>query len=338
MIKRLCRKLLFILYLTVVTFTLLEICVRFWGYSEHHLCDPIYMPLANAQGIPYVHKPNLSNARARGLAVINTDELGLRAMIAGEHHGHHQNQEYRIALVGDSVTFGEGVSRTQDTFAQVLEETLNRAQSDARVKVFNFGASAYSVSVMEATLRQRMPTVEPDLVLMAVVPADFNLSRTPDVDAWGYLYDGKLGGVLPLDSSLRPVLRKVHLFYLLRDLIYPWLDRSRSAEQFFDAHELPDSYFYVTKFKETAEQQRHAYSLVLLPSRNSDFGNMPSQLHQDGIPFLDLSTLRDQFTQDQFQASKFDVHPSPLVHRRIGEALAAYILDNHLVKTLKTPD
>src|SRR2546423_10613486 len=105
MFRRLLKKLLFALYLLVVTLTLLEIGVRLWGYSEHHLYDPIYMPFAAAQEeIPYVHQPNLSHARARGLAIINTDSLGLRSKTAGERYAPRQAHEYRIALVGDSVT------------------------------------------------------------------------------------------------------------------------------------------------------------------------------------------------------------------------------------------
>jgi len=331
MIRRLPRKLLFLLYLSIITFTLLEICVRFWGYSEHHLCDPIYQPFNASQEIPYLHKPNLSNARARGLAIINTDSLGLRSKTAGERYGPHQDKEFRIALVGDSVTFGEGVRDTEETFSQVLEDTLNLKQSALRVKVFNFAASAYSVRVMAATLRRRMMLVEPDLVLMAIVPADFNLSRTPSVDAWGYLTDNKLSGFLPRDSSLRPLLRKIHLLYLLRDIIYPRLYHERSAEQMLEAGELPDSYAYIKEFKELSIQHQRPYSIVLLPSRNSGFGNVASQLQHDGIPFVDFSLLRDVFTQDQFYASKFDSHPSAMVHKRIGESLAAYILENNFM-------
>jgi hypothetical protein len=333
MIRRLPRKLLFLLYLLIITFTLLEVCVRLWGYSEHHLCDAIYQPFDASPEIPYVHQPNLSHARARGLAIINTDSLGLRAKTTGERYGPHQDKEFRIALVGDSVTFGEGVSRTEDTFAQVLEDTLNLKQGAWRVKVFNFGASAYSVRVMAATLRQRMPEVEPDMVLMAIVPADFNLSRTPSVDAWGYLTDNKLSGFLPMDSRLRPMLRKIHLLYLLRDIIYPRLYQERSAEQILAAGALPDSYAYIREFKELSVQQRRPYSIVLLPpSRNSDFGNVATQLQQDGITFVDFSFLRDEFTQDQFYASKFDPHPSAMVHKKIGESLAAYILENNFMR------
>lgn len=73
--------------------------------------------------------------------------------------------------MGDSVTFGEGVREASDTFAKILEDSLNRRRTGARVRVFNFAASAYSVRVMEATLRRRMLAVEPNLVLPAIISA-----------------------------------------------------------------------------------------------------------------------------------------------------------------------
>jgi hypothetical protein len=291
------------------------------------------MPFPQSREIPYVHKPDLANARARGFALINTDSLGLRAKTSGDRYGARQDNEYRIAIVGDSVTFGEGVEKTEDTFPQVLEATLNRRQSAVRVKVFNFAASAYSVKVMAATLPLRMAEVEPNLVIMAIVPTDFNLSRTPSVDSWGYLTDNKLSGFLPGDSQLRLILRKVHLLYLVRDFIYPVLDKSTKAEDTLAQGGLPESYAYVTQFAESAEQRKLAYRIVLLPSLVSRFGNLPSQLQQDGVAFVNLSALRDEFTEDRFRSSKFDTHPSTMVHKRVGASLAAYILDAHLLAT-----
>src|ERR1700749_2603693 len=112
------KRLLLLVYLSAATFALLEVGVRVSGYSEHHLCGPIYARFEEApEEIPYVHRPNLSGARGRGLSVVNTDSLGLRSIVAGESYGARGQGEYRIAVVGDSVTFGEGVREGADTFA-----------------------------------------------------------------------------------------------------------------------------------------------------------------------------------------------------------------------------
>lgn len=319
-------------YISAATFALLEVGVRVSGYSEHHLCGPIYARFEEApEEIPYVHRPNLRGARGRGLSVVNTDSLGLRSNVPGESYGARAPGEFRVAVVGDSVTFGEGVREGGDTFAKVLEAALNQKQSLARVRVFNFGASAYSVRVMEATLRRRMLAVEPNLVLLAIIPADFNLGRTPGVDSHGYLSDDKLSGFLSRDSRARLALRRLHSPYLLRDVIYPLLDRETRAEDVLAAGGVPDSYSYVKAFAEDAKRSGVECRVVLLPSLNTSFGPVAERMKDDGVAFVDLSSLSSEFTPEQFRASRFDRHPSALVHRRIGEALAGQILESGLM-------
>jgi hypothetical protein len=331
--RRLVKRLLFVVYLSAATLALLEVGVRVSGYSEHHLCDPIYARFdAAPDEIPYVHRPNLSRARGRGLSVVNTDSLGLRSDKAGESYGRRETGEYRVAVVGDSVTFGEGVRESSETFAKVLEGELNRRQTGARVKVFNFGASAYSVRVMESTLRRRMLAVEPNLVLLAIIPADFNLTRTPGLDSYGYLADDKLSGFLARDSRARLVLRKIHALYLLRDVIYPLLDRSPKAEDVIEAGGVPESYSFVRAFAEDARGSGVDYRVVLLPSLNSNFGAVVGRLKGDGVSFVDLSSMSTEFTPEQFRAGRFDRHPSAAVHRTIGEALAEHVIEGGLMK------
>src|SRR6185369_4507197 len=87
------RKLLYALYLVTASVVLAELGVRISGYAGRHLCDPIYQPFAGSADIPYVHKPSLDQARARGFAVINTDAMGLRSLTVGEQCGPHQENE-----------------------------------------------------------------------------------------------------------------------------------------------------------------------------------------------------------------------------------------------------
>jgi lysophospholipase L1-like esterase len=331
-VNRCLKKLLFAAYLPVVTLILLEIGVRLWGYSEHYIYDPIYVPFDETEDIPFVHRPDVMHARGRGLSVINTDSLGLRSETAGARYGSKKDGEYRIAVAGDSVAFGYGVKRTEDTFCQVLEDILNQRQGAVRVQVFNYGVSGYSVKEMAATLRYRMLELEPDLVLMAIIPPDFDLSRTPIVDKWGYTASD-MSGFVPRDSIVKRTLRRVRLVYVLRDLRYQWFERGQHAQNQVIEGRIPESYRYAKQFARIAEGQDLSYSLILLPSIQwglVSFGDLPEQLDQDKIDFVDLSTLRKEFTLDQFRASKFDVHPSAMVHRRIGEALADYVLEEHL--------
>jgi hypothetical protein len=313
--------------LLVGTLFVAEIGIRLSGYADRHIYDPIYMRYGSGEEIPYVHKPNLEKARARGLAVINTDRLGLRSKMAGARYGRKQPGEYRIAIAGDSGTFGEGVPRTEDTFAQVLEDELNRRQDLFKVQVFNFGVSAYSVREMAATLRHRMLKVEPDLVLMVLIDHDFVLARTPTVDASGYLVDRGSGCLGVVGSILNPVLRHVHLAYLLRDIGASLRPPGRDIMERLRDGALPGSYVYVRRFKEIAEAHGCRPLIVIRPAeRSALLTGVRTQLREDRIPFVDLSAMRDEFSLEEFKASRFDGHPSGLVHHRIGAALAESVV------------
>jgi hypothetical protein len=192
----------------------------------------------------------------------------------------------------------------------VLEDTLNQEQNPLTVKVLNFGASAYSVKQMAATLQYRMVGIQPGLVVMAIIPSDFNLSRTPTIDAAGYLVDQRIG--ILLDSPVREVLRRVHLLYVLREINLPGFSSSQEVGLLLARGEVPESYHYILRFKETRMQEKA-------------WGPLPARLTQDGVTFLDLSPLGTEFTTEEFMASRFDPHASSAVHQRIGESLADYV-------------
>ena len=321
------RRIVAVSSVVLITLAGLEGMVRMWGYSAPQICDPIYRPFEKTKEIPYIHKSNLVQARARGLAIISTDGLGLRTTRGSGTPSSKPPGEYRIAIVGDSVTFGEGVERTEDTFAQVLENTLNLGQPGIMARVFNFGATAYSVKEMALTLQYRVLDIEPDLVVMAIIPDDFNLARTPTINGKGYLIDRRLTRFNPPDSMPRRVLRGLHLSYVLRDVglrffLEPRVDFLLALSE----GRIPESYRHLLEFRNTAEQNRLSYVIALVPSGpGKDWGALPGQLERDRVRFVDLSFLSNGFSEEQYSASRFDPHPSSAVHRRIGEALAAYV-------------
>jgi hypothetical protein len=335
--RKFLRAVLFGSYLLTISVVLLEGGVRLWGYSEGHIYDPIYMPFDRTTEIAYVHKPNLTQARARGLAMINTDSLGLRAQTAGLRYGPKDKNEYRIAIAGDSVTFGEGIQDTEDTFSRVVEKILNKKQMDMKVRVFNYGASAYSVQQMSATLQYRMLDIQPDLVVMAIIPADFNLARTPAVDGAGYFVDTRLARLNPPEPAIKRALRGMRLTYVLRDAVYSWFVPIPEVVRNLARGVLPESYRYVQQFEAIAGKGGVPSIIVLLPTARADpFDRISTQLHHDEIAFVDLSSLRNEFTLEQFRSSRFDGHASAAVHQRIGQDLAEYILQSRLKNAVQT--
>jgi len=78
---------------------------------------------------------------------------------------------YRIALVGDSFTYGYSVALS-DIFATQLEDRLNESSKDKRYEVLNFGIEGYG-TVQEAELyRTFIRQFDPDEVLLSYVLND----------------------------------------------------------------------------------------------------------------------------------------------------------------------
>lgn len=322
------KVILYITYLTITSLVLLEIAVRLWGYSDRYIYDPIYEPYQQCENIPYIHIPCLHNARARGLAVINTDSLGLRSVKTCEEYPPRAKGELRIAIAGDSVTFGEGVPNTKLTYAAQLQKVLGAKCPLMKISVFNFGVSAYSVKEMAATAACRMPIIDPDIMIMAIIPEDLNLGRTGTVDKWGYTVHESVSGIALRDSVLKKILRNIHLAYLARDIYRRYQETERKMEKAAKhPADTPWSYDYVKKFRDAAAAQ-HAITLVLLlPSLGHNFTKkFKRQLTEDHINFLDLSDLVDRFSQKEYMASPFDPHPSAIVHRAIAEKTAAVLM------------
>jgi hypothetical protein len=176
---------------------------------------------------------------------------------------------------------------------------------------------------MTATLERRMLAVEPDLVLMAIVADDFDLQRTPGVDAAGYLQTTRVSRLPPAVSRL---VRPIRLSYLVRDAASAVLLAGPDVVPALRRGELPASYAYVRRFARLADASGTPAIVVLLPaSLPGALARVARQLQSDGIPFVDLSPLTAEFTPEQFRASRFDGHPSAAVHRRVGEELAVRI-------------
>jgi hypothetical protein len=334
LIKGILKNIIYLAYLAIITLFITEALIRLWGYSERYLYDPIYMPFAGTSEIPFILKPNLVDARAHGNIKINTDELGLRAQTSGKKYGEKGTNEYRIAVFGDSNTFGVGVP-FEDTFPQKVENLLNTLQHRYKVQVFNFGISSYSVKEMVANLKYRALQISPDLAIMAIVYDDFNLSRTPGVDKWGYNTHYGTGLFVSGDSFLKHFLRNLHMSYIVRDFILQ-LKEYRSYKTSSEDKEIKyNSYHYVKDF-ETLARANDINSLILtLPEVNqngSQYYNIINKFNNDGVRYYDISNISTCYTAEAFKASKYDFHPSAVVNRNISELLADYILKNYLNK------
>lgn len=314
-----------------ITVLLLEVVVRTWGYSARYMYDPVYTHYDQCDTSLVVHKPNLHNVLARGMTVFSTDSLGLRSLHSGEIRYDKPPGEMRIAIVGDSFTFGHGISNTADTYPAVLENILNSESGGAlRYRVFNFGVSAYSLAEMTATLNCRMLEIKPDIVICAFIFDDFDPNRMVKVDEYGYTNRRNHNYCVDNFPTLKHLLRRSHLFYLVRDALKVILSKENGESSAKDHVE--GSYGHFQDFRRIALQNHIKYLLLLLPSYGSDdLLAVKRKLAQDRFQCLDLSSLWKNYSLEEFRVSRFDNHPSVIVHKEIAVKTAEYLRETLLI-------
>jgi hypothetical protein len=113
------------------------------------------------------HHRLLPNARYRHLEVEfdylwANNSLGMRDR---ERSMRKDNGTFRILFLGDSMVQGYGVSQEQ-TMAALLEASLNKPTREKPIEVLNGGIFGYSPLLEYLFLKEIMPLVEPDIVIV----------------------------------------------------------------------------------------------------------------------------------------------------------------------------
>ena len=96
---------------------------------------------------------------------------------------------YRIAIVGDSTSFGWKVRR-KDRFPKVLEEMLNNS-GRGQFEVINFSVPGYNTAQEYELIKEKVITFEPDMVILFFCGNDVNLCNyiKPEITPTNYLYN-----------------------------------------------------------------------------------------------------------------------------------------------------
>ena len=181
--------------------------------------------------------PDVRNLDVFGGKRLNTDSHGLRG--AREVAFEKPPGTLRIAVFGDSFTFGEEVS-DDETFAHQLELLL------PGVEVLNFGVHGYGHDQELLYLREALPLYHPDIVLVGHVTDDSMrnmLAFRSFAKPWFRLADGSLElhgtPVPPPAEFLAAQARSSRLLDLLtmarERLLWRWGDRLGETDRLTDA-------------------------------------------------------------------------------------------------------
>jgi len=149
--------------------------IEMWNYARQLKATGL------TPGLRFEHKPN-SSAHLMGVDVlINADGLRER-----EFSRKRSSNRVRIAVIGDSITFGWGVAQDR-TYARQLEDQLNQQRplgSAVSFETINFGVGNYNIIDVADMLQYKALAYQPDLVIYGAFVNDAEAIGEGDSGSW----------------------------------------------------------------------------------------------------------------------------------------------------------
>ena len=233
-----------------------------------------------------------------------------------------------IAAVGDSFTWGQGLSSADLRYTERLDEMLGD-----QVEVLNFGHGGYNTRDM---IERVLPTVE---------------ELKPDVVVYFYLandiHDGiGMASPQPKERSKwqRRFLVGVPVYNYLYWKVFAAFDFSQEAERGYhalyaryqDPQNFADHQADLRKFAQTVRDMGAIPVAVNLPFPHLWSSAEPElrlqindkviqALRDAGMPTQDLSQLEKTYPVGQFEVNSMDAHPSAEVHQAIAQKVEPWL-------------
>jgi lysophospholipase L1-like esterase len=240
----------------------------------------------------------------------------------------------RVAVLGDSITFGYWVAET-DAFPRQLEGLLNGRPGHGPVEVLNFGVPGYNLEQATEMLRARALRFAPDVVVLALCLNDLE-------SAFSYEY-----GLTVDRSQRRQTARgRVADMLLQHSRLFAWIEyrlAEREGRRAFvrTRNPMPGPLYAEAVSQQQAElEARFATLAVLLrdagvpglvavfPTFGERFDRYPHRdLHRAVLAAARRASLAavdllECFSAYDFRVARVDVvHPSPLGHRVAAHAV-----------------
>lgn len=239
---------------------------------------------------------------------LNADGFRDRDHLTGKQDG-----TFRIACIGDSFTFGQGVHEP-DTFVRRLENLLNadRPPNASIVDVMNFGICGYCTWQERLLYNEIASKYEPDLVLITMVHND-HLSPKEEAEL------GLNANQKPNEGQVLGNLQKAFENVMLMQSF----DYTRCVEEL--------------KLLDADCKKRNAKLAVVIyrDGVGDNWLKLEKQVTEGlkgtGIPVLSLGELLTTWPFSTLKVHNVDGHPNEMSHAMAADAIVQFLRDNKLV-------
>jgi lysophospholipase L1-like esterase len=233
-----------------------------------------------------------------------------------------------VAAVGDSFTWGQGLSSADLRYTDLLDQMLGSG-----VEILNFGHGGYNTRDLIDRVLPVVEELKPDVVVYFYLAND--------------IHDGiGMASPQPKERSKwgRRFLVGSPVYNYLYWKVFAAFDFSQEAARGYDAlytryqdqRNFADHEQDLQRFAQAVRDMGaipvavnlpfpHLWSNAQPELRRQINGKVLKALEDAGMPTLDVSGLEESYPVGQFEVNSMDAHPSAEVHRAIAEKVDPWL-------------
>ncbi len=308
-----------------------ELGVRFLdplGISYYEEAGRYHLDKVADADLIYKHRASW-RAKYQGVDV-RFNELGLR----DDTIVPKDDTEFRILILGDSVTFGWGVERER-TFASRLQAVL-ASQLNRPVRVINSGVGGYNTVQEAMYLKKHGLSLNPDLVLLVYVPNDVEENRGP-FDPWS---GRSLAGKTP-PEVFNLVIGKSWLYrFAVHAYEYGRLGANQAASSGSNENSegWKGSMRALREIVQVCDSQNIPLRVFFFRwQRNDPNSTLLEGVKEAAAPVsvIDMNEWFEGTELNNYLNSRVDSHPNANGHKVIADHMAKHLLEYHPLQRLR---
>lgn len=204
------KNILLLLITLFIFFLILEISLRLFSYPVYGFQKGTF---TSDENLGYKLSPNYSGLQSiyGRTAKIDTNSKGMRDF--REYDYNKSEGTYRILILGDSYSFGNGVD-LNESYPEYLRENFK----DKNVEVINLAVPGYGINHEYVSFLEEGKKYNPDIILVAFSPNDLEVHQIVEeggktsVDKNHSATANKNGFLVAYEGE--GVVRSIHLFLL----------------------------------------------------------------------------------------------------------------------------
>ncbi len=317
------KNILLLIFTVVIFLIIFEVALR------------IINPSVNDTPIKYIPTNDIRNYENKPGVTYSLNEVAYRI----NNDGLRSDTEYpkikivpRIALMGDSVTFGSNVN-VNDTFGYLLQKDLKQYE------IINFGVPGYDSAAEIQTLKVKALPYHPDIVILNFVMNDiepstilFNENTVPEKCILPVINLGVSCKIKTMITSSRAV----NFFYTaFKNIFYnkvtDYYTLSWSNDELYNSNIAKP----IKEFKSICELNKLKCGVVIFPllQFNSTYyrweaqeNKIKNELKSLGLPYVTIRDTYQRYNSSQVGGTKDDIlHPNAFGHKVAEPQIAKFI-------------